>query len=156
MTIRDFNISDLTEVASVYDASKVEELKNEPIHFSLPPIISDQQRLAKLLESNIYVYDDNNLLGFAAVHNDEIRGLFVKPEFLGQGVGEQLLQFILAQHSLPLHLSVVKSNISAITLYKKYGFEIARDFDAAENDPPILVCEMVRKHPSASTVVNED
>jgi ribosomal protein S18 acetylase RimI-like enzyme len=53
--------------------------------------------------------------------------LFIEENYRGQGVGNQVMQFIEA-HSREfgidaLHLEVERTNVAALALYKKYGFE---------------------------------
>ncbi len=54
-------------------------------------------------------------------------GMGILPEFRGQGIGSQLLQKVI-EHAKSfglekIELNVYSSNVSAIGLYKKFGFE---------------------------------
>lgn len=61
-------------------------------------------------------------------HRAELWGMYVIPECRGQGVGQQLIQELIARAEQisgleQIHLGVVTSNDSAVALYKKMGFE---------------------------------
>ncbi|MCC7405812.1 MAG: GNAT family N-acetyltransferase [Bdellovibrionales bacterium] len=54
-------------------------------------------------------------------------GMGILPEFRGQGIGSQLLQKVI-EHAKTfglekIELNVYTSNVSAVALYKKFGFE---------------------------------
>jgi len=55
----------------------------------------------------------------------EINEIFVLNNFRNQGVGSQLLEYLLKKCKFceNITLEVRKNNVSAISLYKKYGFK---------------------------------
>jgi len=64
--------------------------------FTFLPLNKDRDRLDKLIESDIYVYQQQeSICGYGAIYNGEIRTLFVRPESRGQGIGKILLEFLL-------------------------------------------------------------
>ncbi|WP_283603190.1 GNAT family N-acetyltransferase [Serratia proteamaculans] len=64
--------------------------------------------------------------GIKDAHKASLTGVFVEPEFRGQGVAHALLKAVIDYGSNQVEqilLTVVADNDTAISLYKKYGFE---------------------------------
>ncbi len=95
MTIRPFNNADLPAIFDIYRQCKLDELRFEQQIFTLLPLEDDEIRLDQLLASDIFVYESNGILAYGAVYQSEIRALFVTPQARGQGIGQQLLDFLL-------------------------------------------------------------
>lgn len=77
-----------------------------------------------LLESEVYVYDENKeVYGFIGINGEHIEGLFIASEFQSRGIGKSLLDFMRKKKER-LHLNVYQKNIRAINFYKKEGFKI--------------------------------
>lgn len=77
-----------------------------------------------LLESEVYVYDENKeVYGFIGINEEHIEGLFINSEVQSRGIGKSLLDFIKKKKER-LHLNVYQKNTSAINFYKKEGFKI--------------------------------
>lgn len=82
------------------------------------------------------VTDDDHVVGMAGVarhyrpkmrHRMDIWGVYVAPEFRGQGIADQLLDATIGHARriagvLQLHLQVVSSNRAAIRSYERAGF----------------------------------
>ncbi len=147
MSIRKFEESDLPKVLEIYAQSKLDELRFEEREFDLLRLEDDPKRLPKIRESDIYVYEEGDILGFGAIFESEIRALFVPPNVRGKGVGKNLLEFLLSKHIGSISLWVASSNKPAMQLYKSYGFNIAKEFLANYNGEKVLVSKMVRPNP---------
>ena len=77
-----------------------------------------------LLESEVYVYDENKeVYGFIGINGEHIEGVFINSEVQSQGIGKLLLDFIKKKKDR-LYLNVYQKNARAITFYKKEGFKI--------------------------------
>ena len=82
-------------------------------------------------------FDGEKLIGICTFAKDKngkgnIIQMFVKPEYQGQNIGRELLEFILKEvkKRLPetdIFLEVAKDNLSAFHLYKKVGFKIEKE-----------------------------
>jgi ribosomal protein S18 acetylase RimI-like enzyme len=132
-----------------YKALRLEALKNEPQAFS--SVYEDEanfndkkwkQRLSGFSDrtNNIMVFavDGKKLVGMTGVfwggsektkHIATIFGVYVKKEYRGKGIGKLLLENIIKQiDSLKqikkIKLSVTASQLPALSLYKKMGFEL--------------------------------
>lgn len=144
MKIRPFQPGDFAAIATIYAASKLDELRHEEQQFELLPLDQDEKRHRGLMESQIYVYDDGGILGYGAVHGKEIRALFVDPLARGKGIGSSLLEFLLNKAEAPAFLYVAKTNAPAKALYRRYGFTVTREFQTDYNGKAVAANEMVR------------
>ena len=78
--------------------------------------------------THIYVYEDNNILGFVHIENHyeitDIINIAVDKEYQGKGIGKSLLQYVIDNTNADKILLEVKdNNISAIKLYESLGFK---------------------------------
>ncbi|MBV1920132.1 MAG: GNAT family N-acetyltransferase [Pseudomonadales bacterium] len=144
MNIRPFRDADFSEVLDIYANSKLDELRFESEAFKLLPLNEDEIRLAELRESDIYVYEDEGVMGYSALCGSEIRALFVCPSARGKGIGKGLLEFMLLKVTGTVSLYVAKTNAPAKQLYNNFGFIITDEFDTTYNGVPVLANKMVR------------
>ncbi|MFG6666253.1 GNAT family N-acetyltransferase [Halomonas sp. HNIBRBA4712] len=144
MMIREFQESDFEKVNEIYSLSKLDELRFEREVFQLLPLKEDEKRLRDLMESEIFVYEDDGILGYGAIYQNVIRSLFVHPLYRGQGVGSALFGYLIAEVRTPTKLYVAKSNFPAKSMYHKYGFTVTGEFEASYNGKSVLANEMVR------------
>lgn len=128
----------------IYAASKLDELRYEEARFELLPLENDPKRLGLLLESEIYIYEEDRIAGYGAKHGAEIRALFVHPDSRGKGIGRGLLEFLLARIAGPANLYVARSNSPAKNLYMQYGFEVVEEFETSYNGIPVFADKMIR------------
>ena len=146
MNIRAYTQDDLSAISEIYNRSKLDELKFEDTEFSLLPLEKDEVRFKGLMESEVYVYQtQDQISGFAAIYENEIRALFVHPNGRGEGVGKKLMEFLLSNIQGQPCLFVVSSNRPAKDLYKKYGFSITDTFETTYNQVPVVANKMVLK-----------
>jgi putative acetyltransferase len=144
MNIRAFSEKDYPRVFEIYSSSKLDELRFEKKKFDLLPLENDEKRFSALKESEIYVYDDGEVLGYGAIFEAEIRALFVCPSVRGKGIGKEILEFLLSQINGRVNLFVAKTNVPAKELYKRYGFEVSDEFLTEYNGEPVYANKMVR------------
>ena len=144
MNIREYVEGDKKRILEIYAQSKLDELKFETVEFKLLPLEKDKDRLSKLYESDIYVYDENGVVAYGAHFHSEISALFVQPGSRGEGIGQKLLEFILSKISEGAFLYVAASNKPAIRLYQKYGFETVDEFETTYNSVDVMARKMVQ------------
>jgi putative acetyltransferase len=140
--IRSFIAEDQKDVLEIYALSKLDELQNEKERFELLPLEKDSKRFNKLMESDVYVYDDQIIKGYCAFLKNEITALFVHPLYRKTGIGISMLEFMLSYLGTNAILYVAKSNVHAKTLYQKYGFEIVDEFQTDYNGISVLANKM--------------
>lgn len=144
MSIRKYDKNDYDAILSIYAASKLDELLYEKAKFEFLPLEKDATRLGKLMESAIYVYDDNGVTGYGAHCGAEIRALFVHPKARKKGIGRCLLAFLLANIPGRANLYVARSNFPAKKLYQEFGFEVVEEFETSYNGIAVFANKMER------------
>ncbi|OUS01169.1 hypothetical protein A9Q81_09930 [Gammaproteobacteria bacterium 42_54_T18] len=142
MTIREFTPADEPQIHRIYNASKLDELKDEGMRFTLIPLDEDQRRSRTLWESNIYVYEQDRILGYCALFNDEVRALFVAPDSRRLGIGKLLLEYMLDRIEGKGTLYAATSNSAAISLYEHYGFRVTDTLMTDYNGVPVSAHRM--------------
>ena len=142
--IRKYQSTDFSAVLSIYNSSKLDELKFEDEVFKLLPLDQDDKRLAGLIESDIYVYELDGIAAYGAVFGSEIRALFVDPSQRGKGIGKSLLEFLLSKIEGEVNLFVAKTNEPAKALYQAYGFDVIDEFLTDYNGQAVWANEMVK------------
>ncbi len=144
MPIRAYHTDDFTAICDIYNRSKLDELKYETFAYSLLALQSDTLRFDKLFESEIYVYQENKrIAAYGAICATEIRALFVHPDFRRNGIGKQVLAFLLGLKQGPISLFVARSNYPAKSLYAQYGFKVTQTFETHYNQQPVVAQKMV-------------
>ncbi|MEO5932329.1 MAG: GNAT family N-acetyltransferase [Duganella sp.] len=124
LRVRQFNESDLAEVGRVYANAKRDELAYEAKAVEIIPLEVDAVILAAFRESDVIVYADDRVVGFAAMFDGQLRALFVHGEARGRGVGRALLNAALARAPRGLSLYVAESNLNARQFYDRSGFTV--------------------------------
>ncbi len=145
VAVRTFQPSDLAQVCAIYAASKMDELINETRQYQFLPLVDDQRRYPQLMESDIFVYDDDEVKGYGAVCGSEIRALYVSPEHRAQGVGRRLLEHMLVKSGEGASLYIAKNNHAARRLYQSYGFVITSEFETDYNGVAVTACKMSQR-----------
>jgi putative acetyltransferase len=124
MTVRAFTAADFPSVCRIYLEAKREELKFEPYPFEVTPLEQDEGILAAFNESDVIVFDDGEVRGFAATFAGQLRALFVDGENRGKGIGQALVDAMVARGTEDVHVNVAKSNVDALRFYARNGFSI--------------------------------
>ena len=89
--------------------------------------------------SETWVYEENNsLIGFISMLDNEIGWLFIRPDHQSTGVGTQLVDFVGKLHKV-LEVEVFEKNMHGRAFYDKYGFKQIKQYTHAETN-----CEMLR------------
>lgn len=110
-------------------------LKPEEIGFYKPLVLK-----YGLPQSDLYgIYSNSVLAGYIGIRGQKIEMLFIHPDFFGQGIGSQLLQFAVKQQNCTL-VDVNEENPRAHEFYLKHGFKLySRDEKDDSGQPhPIL------------------
>jgi len=89
-------------------------------------------------DSETWVYEENNtILGFISMMDNEIGGLFVLPNNQGKGIGTQLVNFIKPFHTT-LEVEVFDKNSIGRGFYDKYGFKQISQYFHPESNQEVL------------------
>jgi putative acetyltransferase len=78
-------------------------------------------------------------VGFIGVNNRHIEMLFLSPEYIGQGLGQKLINFAI-QYLNANSVDVNEQNLKALQFYKKLGFAVFErtDKDDQGREYPLL------------------
>ena len=90
-----------------------------------------------LLE-NTYVYDDGVVKGFIQMDGTKVAKLFVEPVLQGNGIGEKLLEYAVAEKQAD-HLWALEKNLKAIRFYERHGFYLTDEKELEEDTTEYLV-----------------
>ncbi len=141
--IRDYQVSDWTEVCRVYDASKPYELATGGIEASFIPLATDTKRIELFSNSKVYVWEEEGVLrGFVGNKGTYISWLLIDPVAFRRGLARALLRHIVPRITGEPWLWVLKDNKPAITLYSSEGFEIEKEWPANNGGLPCIALEM--------------
>lgn len=142
MPIRSFKEADLADVCRIYVDAKRDELAWEGKAIEIIPLERDAVILAAFRESDVLVYDDGAVVGFAALFDGQLRALFVHGDGRGRGVGQALLEAALARVPGGLSLHVAESNLNARHFYERRGFTVTGQANRQYNGIDISYVKM--------------
>ena len=91
---------------------------------------------------NTYVYDDGVVKGMIRVNGNEIEKLYVEPQFQGQSIGAQLLEYAVLELGASW-LWALEYNNRGILFYQRHGFELNGEKMLEDDWVPLL--KMVRR-----------
>lgn len=104
-------------------------------HFLNPKDFEEIKELVNNLNFNDFdvfcLTDDTLVVGFIGVADRKIEMLFLDPNYFGQGLGFQLVDFAVKALRAD-KVDVNEQNLKAIQFYKKYGFETFERTDKAD------------------------
>ena len=128
MKIRQAKQSDVSRIAEMivvnYRTNFFPIFKYEQFYFgelNVLDVAKDYEENEDILK-NTYVYDDGVVKGVIRIDKDEIVKLYVEPQFQGEKIGTELLQFALSDKGANW-LWVLEQNERGISFYKRNGFD---------------------------------
>jgi len=65
--------------------------------------------------------NEEKVIGFIGIEGKKIEMLFLDPNYIGKGLGKQLMEFALSNYSASF-VDVNEQNLHAVAFYKKFGF----------------------------------
>ncbi len=85
------------------------------------------------------IYDKTMLSGFIGLSENKVEMLFIHPNYIGMGIGKELISFALQNPDIKL-IDVNEENPRALAIYQHWGFQIiSRDeLDDSGKPHPIL------------------
>lgn len=140
--LRPYKETDKDSIIDIYTLSKMDELINEQDIFEFLPLVKDKTRYKKLFESDIFVYEEEAVVGYCAYHLNEIRALYTSPTYRGRGIGKYMFEYMLGAIKGEPYLFVARSNDKAKTIYKNYGFVIVDEFQTKYNGKAVFANKM--------------
>ncbi|TCI84720.1 GNAT family N-acetyltransferase [Tenacibaculum sp. M341] len=131
------------EVVNVWEASVRAThhfLKEEDIEYFKPLILNTYLDVAELrcIRNN-----DNKIVGFIGVAEQNLEMLFIAPEYRGKKIGKELLTYSINNLNVT-KVDVNKQNEQAVGFYEHCGFTIVgrSELDSSGKPYPILHMEL--------------
>lgn len=90
--------------------------------------------------------DENQLIGFMGIVEQKLEMLFLKPDYIGKGLGKSMTKYAIEQHKVH-EVDVNEDNTSAVAFYQKLGF-VQYDrtpLDGCNKPYPILKMRLLDK-----------
>ena len=143
MEVRKYHTGDYDFIERIYNASRLDEFYAEQSQLVLEPWSDDEYVQSILEESEIYVCENETVIGFCGYLNKHINWLFVAPEYRGSGVASRLLSVVLPLVGEGATLTVGQSNERANNLYSKFGFIVKRKFVVNYQSKELAVSTLV-------------
>ena len=139
--IRQATVDDLVRIAEIfvfnYRLNCYPIFQKDTFYFEDLTVFNMVESFAKELDS-IWVYDDGVVKGFIQIEKREVRRLFVEPTLQGKSIGDDLLEYGIAEKDVDF-LWVLEKNIKAIVFYKKHGFDTTNKKKYEEDTIEFLV-----------------
>ncbi len=113
--------------------------RNDLFYFGELNVLDMASEYAKGTEalSNTFVYDDGVVKGIIRISGDEIKKLFVEPQFQNYGIGAKLLDYAVS-HKKASWLWVLEYNTRGISFYQKHGFGLTGEKIIEDEWVPLL------------------
>ena len=136
--------------AGAEDLARIAEIEIFNYRLNFYPIFQDDEFYFRLLTvpektreyasyiDQLWVYDDGVVKGFLMAEGTELRKLFVEPVLQGQGIGEALLRYAVAQLQVD-HLWALEKNMRAIAFYQRHGFHKTHQRQPEEDTEEYLI-----------------
>lgn len=120
--IRKYTTEDTDALIAIWDNAEA------LAHPFLPTDVRDQvrkdMRSLYLPNAETWVLEvDGTPVGFIAMIDKEIGGLFLDPSQQGKGMGRQMVDHVVSLKG-PLTVEVFKANKIGLPFYERYGFEV--------------------------------
>jgi len=80
------------------------------------------------------IEDDTGIISFLALHGEEIRQLYTRPDRFGRGAGTELIEAVKSSGVAVLELWCFQANARARRFYEARGFRAIRFTDGADNE----------------------
>ncbi len=134
--IRKHNKNDLDPILDVWVQAST--LAHPFLEKEFVEKVKNDMRELYIPNSETWVHEQNDkVIGFIGMMENEIGGLFVLPGHHSKGIGTQLVNFILNTHK-ELEVEVFKKNKIGRAFYDKYGFKTFREFVHKESGQEVV------------------
>lgn len=134
--IRKRKEKDTDEIMNVWNEAS--SLAHPFLETSFVEKVKKDMREIYIPNTETWVYEENNsVIGFISMLDNEIGGLFVIPKYHSKGVGTQLVNFVKELHN-KLEVEVFEKNTIGRAFYDKYGFTQIKQYSHTESNSEIL------------------
>lgn len=135
--IRTYLASDLDEVLAVWSASSAVAHPFLSSDFQAKERVNIAEIYLPNTDTSVYVSPEGVVVGFIAMMDNEIGGLFVDPSCQRMGIGHKLLAHV-QQSRDTLEVEVFKANTIGCAFYNKAGFQLIEEKVHEPTGQPLL------------------
>lgn len=134
--IRKYSPKDIDQIMNIwYGASTLAHPFLDPAFVEK---VKKDMREIYIPNAKTWVYEENNtVIGFISMVNNEIAGLFVMPDQHSKGIGTRLVNHIIELYE-DLEVEVFEKNIIGRAFYDKYGFTQISQYTHPETNNQVL------------------
>ncbi len=132
--IRKYKTEDTEALISIWD--NAEALAHPFLTTGVRDQVRKDMRNMYLSNAETWVLEDGEVpVGFIAMIDTEIGGLFLDPSQQGKGMGRQMVDHVVAIKG-PLSVEVFKDNKIGLPFYERYGFAVTGEglFEASGDE----------------------
>jgi len=140
LTVRPAGPDDLSAVADLFLASRAAAVPQ------MPPVVDEADARRWVLGWDLgprevwLAVARTGVVGFAALEDSWLWGLYVAPDRMRDGVGSTLLEVVKAQRPRGFALWVFESNERARVFYRRHGLVELEHTDGADNMEGVRTC----------------
>ena len=124
ITIRPYLAQDWPAIESIHDQARKNELALANLSEAFVPLKLAAVREGLFDDTVCVALIENTVVGFVSYSQQELAWLYVDPSHARQGIGRQLIAYVLAHTGRPLHIEVLQGNQPALKLYQSMGFSV--------------------------------
>ncbi len=141
--IRDYKETDMEDVMAIWFEASA--LAHPFLEVAFVEKVENDMREMYLPHSKTWVYEeDNEVVGFVSMLDNEIGGLFVKPDEHARGIGTKLVDYVFEGNS-QIEVEVFEENRIGRAFYNKYGFEPLKQYRHDESKQSVLRLKYSKK-----------
>ena len=117
---------DLEQIMNIWEKSST--LAHPFLRNDFVEKVASDMRNLYIPNSETWVFEENDsIVGFISMIENEIGGLFVLPDNHSKGIGTKLVDFI-AKENKVLEVEVFEKNKIGNAFYNKYGFKLIKQY----------------------------
>lgn len=91
----------------------------------------------------IVVYKERKPIGFMGIEKEKIEMLFLKPDYMGRGLGKRLIEKAIQEYNVT-YVDVNEQNSHALAFYKHVGFQVYERTEIDEQGNPFPILKLKR------------
>ena len=98
--------------------------------------VEDREHFTSMAaEREVWVWEeDGRILGFTALHGDQVPALYVEPDAQGRGIGSALFRRLTERRPGGFRFWVFQRNARARRFYERHGAVVIELTDGSENE----------------------
>lgn len=134
--IRKYNENEIPKLLEIWEAAAL--IAHPFLSIEFHETVKKAMKDMYLPNSDTWVYEESGYtIGFIAMINNEIGGLFVDPNQQSKGVGTSLVNHMTQFHET-LEVEVFEENKIGKPFYEKYGFTVIKEYVMKETNQKVL------------------